>query len=166
MPFPLIVEALDLGDVLFFLFNNISIISTYCKRVIVTTSLTLLMLKTSLIVLVFLASLALVNRRLLVFAIRYVSGKSVSGLSPFGVFLLLFRRLIPLRILWIYFLGAEGWLQQCFYLCINGFLNGFFPKVQFPALSIQLCLNKKFQTFPKVSDQNLFVQSCNRIELL
>ena len=54
------------------------------------TLLTILTPKTSL-VLIFFASLALVSRRLLVFAIRYVSRKSVNRLSPFGVLLFFFH---------------------------------------------------------------------------
>lgn len=90
------VEALDLGDILFFFLDDVSI-STYCKKVVATTFLTLSALRISLVVLIFLASLALVDRKLLVFVTRCVSGRSVSRLSLSGVFLLLFLKLVPLE---------------------------------------------------------------------
>ena len=78
MPLSMIDEAFNLGDIFSFLFDGISI-STCCKRVItMTLSLILLAPRTSLVVLIFLASLILVRKRLLVLATRYVNGRSVS----------------------------------------------------------------------------------------
>ena len=49
-------------------------------------------------VLIYLISLALVVRKLLMLAIKYVSEKNVSRLSLSRVLLLLFRKLVPLGI--------------------------------------------------------------------
>lgn len=61
-----------------------------------------------LVVLVFFASLTLVGRRLLVLATRYISKRNINELSPFGVFSLFFRRLIPLGTLKINLPGFCG----------------------------------------------------------
>lgn len=85
MPLLMAVEALNLGDVLLFLLDDIGV-STCCKRVMVTTLfLSLTAQKTIfLAVLVFISSLALVDRRLLgVLATRYVSKKGVSRFISF-----------------------------------------------------------------------------------
>lgn len=90
------VIALKLGDIFHFFFHNVGL-STYCRRVVVTLFLALLAPKTPLlVVLVLLASLALVDKKLLALAIRYTSGMSVNRLSPSGVFFLLFCGLFPL----------------------------------------------------------------------
>ena len=103
-----IVEILNLGDIFHFFFDNVGV-STCCKKVIATTFLIPLAPKTSLlVVLVFLASLALVGGILLMLAIRYVSKKCVSEFSFSGVFLLLFHELVPSRIPGIDFLGPYG----------------------------------------------------------
>ena len=73
----------------------------------IITLLAFSVLRTSLlVVLVFLASLALVGGRFLVFATIYVSKKGVSGLSPSRVLLLFFGRLVPLEIPEIYLTGT------------------------------------------------------------
>lgn len=83
----MIVEAFDLRDVFPFLLNDIGI-STYCREVMnMTQSLALLALKILLVVLVFFANLALVGRRLLVLANRYISRMSINKFSSFKVFL-------------------------------------------------------------------------------
>ena len=152
MPLFIIVKALKFRNVFSFLLDDVGI--SICCRKFVTTTLSLAFLapKTSLVILVFLASLALVCKRLLILATKYVSRKSVSRLSFSGVFLLLFCKPIPLKTLWIYFLGTGGWLQQRLYLCINGHLNGFFSGVQFWALGIKLCLDKRSKAFLEISD--------------
>lgn len=91
-------EALDLKDDSFIfsvLFNDVCI-CTCCKNIVIATFLTTLLAKTSL-VLVYLACLALVDRRLLVLAIKCASGESVSRFSFFGVFFLLLFKLVPLE---------------------------------------------------------------------
>ena len=82
MSLPMADEALDLGDFFLVFFDGIGV-STCCKRVVATTILSALLVpKTSLlVVLVLLASLALVGRKLLVLAIRCVSNRSFSRLS-------------------------------------------------------------------------------------
>lgn len=90
--------AFDLGNVFLFLLDNISIY-TYFRRVMAVTSLAPLVLKIFLVVLVFFGSLALVNERLLMFAIGYVNGRSVSGLNLFKVFLFLLYGLVLLETL-------------------------------------------------------------------
>ena len=97
-------EALDLRDVFLFFFNDVGV-STYCKKAMVTTFLAPLMLRTSLVILVFLTNLALVGGKLLVFATRYVSKRSVSRLSLSKVFVFLFYRSVLLEILQINLLG-------------------------------------------------------------
>lgn len=96
------IIALDIGDVIFFLLDDISI-STYCKEVIaMTLSLSFTAPKTSLVILILFVSLALVAGRLLrMFFTRYVSKRNINKLILFRVFLLLFCRLIPLKILCI-----------------------------------------------------------------
>ena len=95
MPFPITVEALDLEDVLLFLIDNVDV-STCCKKVMATTRLVLLAPKTSLVILVLLANLEVVGRRLM-HAIRCVSKKIISGFSVSGVLFLFVCRPIPLK---------------------------------------------------------------------
>ena len=106
MSFPVIVVALDLRDVFHFFFDSIGV-SIYCRRVLATTTFSVsLAPRTSLlVVLILLASLALISGRLLMLAIRYVSGRSVSRLSLFKVVLFFFRKLIPSEIPYIYLVG-------------------------------------------------------------
>ena len=63
-----------------------------------------------LVVLVFLASLALVGKRLLVLVTRYVSGRSISRFSPSRVLLLFFHKPVPLETPRIDLPGPCGWL--------------------------------------------------------
>ena len=56
--------------------------------------------------------------------------------------------------------------SNAFAFYIDTFLNNFVSKVQILILGIQLYLNKWSQAFSEVSNQNLFVQSCNWVELL
>lgn len=84
------VVKLDLIDVFPFFLDNIGV-SNYCKGVIATTLfLSSTVPKTIfLLVLVFFAGLALVNRRLLeIFTIKYISGKGVNRFIPSRVLLL------------------------------------------------------------------------------
>lgn len=104
------IKTLDLGDIFHFLFNGIGI-NICCGKVVSITFLALLATKTSLLViLVFFAPLALVNRRLLVFATRYVNERNVNKLSSFENSLFIFCRLILLEIPEIDFPGSCGWL--------------------------------------------------------
>ena len=97
-----IVEALNLRNISHFLFDGIGV-SIHCKKIMLTLSLTPSTLKISLlVVLVFLASLALVGRKLLVLATRYISRRSISERNPSGVLVLLFCRPIPSRTPQIY----------------------------------------------------------------
>lgn len=98
MPLLMTVKAFNLGDIFPFLFDNVSVSICY-KEVMAITSLALLMPRTSLVVLVLLASLALVGRRLLVLTTRYISGRNVSELSPSKAFLLLFCKPVLLETL-------------------------------------------------------------------
>ena len=91
----IIVEALDLGDIFYLLFDGVDI-SIHYKRVVAITSSTPLASKISLI-LIFFARLALIGQRLLVLIIRYISGRSISGLSLSGIFLLFLYLPIPLE---------------------------------------------------------------------
>lgn len=93
MPLSIAEVALDLEDVLSFVFDDISV-CTRGRGVMTITFLAILVPKTFFVVLVFLASLALVDGRLLVLAIRYISRKSVRRLNLSEVFLLLFLRLV------------------------------------------------------------------------
>lgn len=104
MPLLMAEVALNLGDVFYVFFDDIGI-CTYCKKVVTTTSLATLMLKTSL-ALVLLASLALMGE----LPTRYVRIGKISRFSPFGVFFLFFCRLIPLGILSVNLTGIAGWL--------------------------------------------------------
>lgn len=92
----MVVKVLDLEDVFSFFFNDINI-DTYYRKVIAITPLALSTPKTFLMVLVFLASLALISGRLLVFATNYVINKNVNRLSLFGVLLFFLCRLISLK---------------------------------------------------------------------
>lgn len=84
--------ALDFKAV-FHVFLDYVGICICCRGVITVIFLAFLVPKTSLLVfLVFFASLALVSGRLLVFFTKYISRKSVSGLSSFKVLLLFFLR--------------------------------------------------------------------------
>ena len=87
IPLLIIVEILDLEDLFAFLLNDVGV-STYCKRVMATNLLTSLVPRTSVVVLVFLASLVLVSKKLLMLTTRYVSKRSVSELRFFRVFFL------------------------------------------------------------------------------
>ena len=100
MPLFFAVEGLDLGDVFFFRLDDIGI-DIYCKEVMATTLFSPPTVpRTSLVVLVFFASLALVDGRLLeVLATKYVSRKSVNRPISSRVPLLFFCRLILLKTL-------------------------------------------------------------------
>lgn len=101
MPLAMTVEALDLRDVFLFFLDNIGI-STYYKEIMaMTLSLVFLAPRISLVVLVFLAILTLISRRLLMLVTKFVNKKSVSGLSHYKVVPLLFCQLVPLEILLI-----------------------------------------------------------------
>lgn len=77
----MIIKARDLEDVFLFLFDDISI-STRYKRVMATTlPLPSTVPNTSLVVLVFFISLALVGGRLLgMLATKYINKNSINGL--------------------------------------------------------------------------------------
>lgn len=99
MPLFVIVEVFNLVDVFLFFFDDVSV-STYYRRVIATTLfLALSVPRTSLVVLDFLAILALIGGRLLMLATRYVTERSVSALSSFEVFFFLFHGLLSLKTL-------------------------------------------------------------------
>ena len=96
MSLPVAIVAFNLEDIFHFLLDNIEIRIRYREIGATTTPAALFMSKISLlVVLVFLASLALVDGRLLVPTTRYVSKKKISGLSLSRVFFLLFCRLVP-----------------------------------------------------------------------
>lgn len=107
------VEALDLGNIFHFFFDGVGVsthgVSIRCRRVVAITSLVILAPKTSL-VLVFLATVALVGRRLLVLATRRISKRDVSRLNLFKVFFLLLGGLIPLKTPEVNLLGLCRWL--------------------------------------------------------
>ena len=109
MSLPVTIEALDLKDILEFLLDGIDYvgINTHYRGVVATTFSTTLISRTSL-VLVFFASLVLVGRRLLVFATKCVNRRGVNRFSPSKVFLLLFCRSIPLKILSVNLTGTGG----------------------------------------------------------
>ena len=96
MLFSMTVEILDLRDIFPFFLDDVGV-STHCKRVMAITPSISLTSKTSLVVLFLFASLALVDRRLLVLATKYISGKSVSGLNLSKVFLFFFCEPVSLR---------------------------------------------------------------------
>lgn len=100
MPFSITIETFNLKNIFFIFLDGIGI-SINCKKAMVTTFLTPLTPKKFLVILVFLASLALMGKRLLVFATKYISRRSVSGLNSFGVFSVFFYGFVPLRILQI-----------------------------------------------------------------
>lgn len=108
MPLLIAIEILDLGDIFPYFLNDISINTCYSRVMAPTLSLFFTILKTtSLIVFILFASLALVDVRLLrVLTTKYISGQGVSGFIPFRVFLHLFCRPLPLKILGVIFLGA------------------------------------------------------------
>ena len=79
---PMADEALNLEDVFLVFpvfFNNVGI-CTYCRKVGVAILLAILA-PTIFLILIFFACLALMDRRLLLLATKYVSGGSVSGLT-------------------------------------------------------------------------------------
>lgn len=129
MLFLFVVEILDFRDVFPFFFDNVGV-STHCRRIMATTLfLPLMVLRTSLMVLIFFISLALVGRRLLgVLVTRYVSGRSVNRLISFRVFFFFFCRLIP----WRYFESIlrvfEGGCSNTFAFILTTFLMVFFQK--------------------------------------
>lgn len=74
--------ALDLEDVFLFFLDDIGV-CIYCKQVMAKTLFPApTMRKISLVVLVLFARLVQKDRRLWVLATRYISGRSVGGLSP------------------------------------------------------------------------------------
>lgn len=87
--------ALNLEDVFLFFFDNVGVCTCY-RRVLATTLLALLVPKTSLVVLVFFASLALMGGRLLVLAIAERVSVDLVFLKFFSSF---FVGLFP----WVYF---------------------------------------------------------------
>ena len=101
----LTIIILDLKDIFHFFYDSTGV-NTRCRRVVATTTLLApSALKTSLlVVLVLLAVLALVGRRL--FAIRCVSGRGVSKLSPFRVFFLFLGGPVLLRTPGIHLAGT------------------------------------------------------------
>ena len=99
IPFLMTVKASNLRDVFLFFFDDINI-STRCSQVMaITLFLSSSTPRNSLVVLVLFVSLALIDKRLWLFATRYISDKNVNWISLAGVFLLLFCRPVPLRIL-------------------------------------------------------------------
>ena len=79
----MIGKVLNLGDVFLVFLDSIGVSTEYRKVVATITPSVPLALKISLlVVLVLFASLALVGGKLLVLVIRYISRRSVSGLSP------------------------------------------------------------------------------------
>ena len=164
-----IVVVLDLGDIFHFFLDNAGV-NTHYRGVVVTilSPSAPSVSKTSLlVVLVFLrvGERSLLSGRWLL-PTRCVSRSRVGGLIFFGVFLLFLCRLILLETLWVHIADAKKWLEYHFCLCIDGFLNGPFSGVQFPALGIQLGPNKSFQAFPEVLDYNLFIWSGSGVKLL
>ena len=101
------------------------------------------------------------------FPTRCVSRGGVGRLIFSGVllFLLLFCRPTPLVVLWVHIAGGGGWLEHRFCLCINGFLDGLFPRGQVPASDVHLGPDRRSQAFQEVSDHHLLVWSCSEIKL-
>ena len=165
MSFLIVGETFDLGDDSFIFHDGISV-STCCRRLMVTTTSSAILASKTFLILVFLARLALVGKRLSIFTPRCVSRGSISGLSLFGVFLLLLHGPLSLRVSWVYFTDARRWLEYRFYLYIDGFLNSLFPGVQFPASGIQLGPDRKSQAFSKVLNHNHLIRSCCGVRLL
>lgn len=92
-------KALNLEDIFLVslvLLNDVGV-CIYCKKVFIATFLAILAPRTF-FVLVFLTRLALVDGRLLVLTIKYVSGGSVNKLNPSGVLFLLFCKSVFLGI--------------------------------------------------------------------
>ena len=110
MAFLFIVEALDMGDIFFFLLG--SKIDICCKWVL-ASSLSSSMPRTSMVFMVFfqVGGESLVSRiRKWLFFISCVSRGGVGGLILFGVFLLFFCGPDLSETSWIYFAGISKWL--------------------------------------------------------
>ena len=167
MSLPVTVVALDLREI-FLLFLDDGIIDTCCRRVMSTTlSLsTPLVPRTSLlVVLVLLGRRSLLSGRRL-FSTRRISRRGVGGhIFSSRVFFFLPGRPVSLETPWVHVVNTEGGLQQRLCLCIDAFLNGLFPGVLIPTLSVQLGLDGRPQAFPVVPDHGLFVQSGTGIKL-
>ena len=166
MFFPMAVIALDLGNVLLFLFGNN--IDTRSRRVgVMTLSLSSTAPGTLLVLLVILwvGGGGLLGSRLL-FPTRYVSRGEVSGLIHSRVLFLFFRGLVPSRISWVHISGAGRWLKHHLCLCIDGFFHGLFSGVQVSASGIYSAPDGRSQAFQKALDHDLLVWSCSGIKLL
>lgn len=100
------MKTFDVKDIFFFFLKNN--INTYYRGVIaMTLFLSPLIMKTFLVVLVFFASLALIDRRLLgLLSTKYINRGDISGFHLSGVLILLFCRSIPLKTLDVNFLDT------------------------------------------------------------
>ena len=154
------VVTLDLEDIFHFFLNGAGI-NTSCKGVVTTTlsPLALLTLRTFLLVILVLFWVgggSLLSKKWLLLT-KCVSRGRVSRLILSKVFLLLLYGPVPSGASWVHIAGAGRWLEHYVYFCIDGFLNNLFPRVQFPALDIQLGPNARSKAFPEISDHNLLV---------
>lgn len=85
-------KAFDLRDVSLDFHDGVGV-SIYFRKIVATTTFSILVLKISL-VLVFFTCLALVSAELLMLTTSYFSRGTISGLSSFGVLLFFFCGLI------------------------------------------------------------------------
>ena len=148
------VEAINLGEVCFFLFQGD--VDACCRWVLASSPS---MPRASAVVLLWVGRGSLLSGRWL-FPTRCVSKDGVGGfIFSTGVFFLPFSGPILPGTLWVHVAGAGKGLQQCLCLCIDGFLDGLFLRVEVPVLGIQLGLDKRPQAFPEVSDYDFLVWS-------
>lgn len=94
MTFPVTIEVINLEDIFHSFFYGIGI-SIHYKKVLTTISLAPLVLRISLMVLVLLASLALVGEKLPMLITKYVSGRNINRFGFSEVLLLFFVVLFP-----------------------------------------------------------------------
>ena len=140
MSFLVTVVVFDLGEILFFLLDGGGI-NTHYRRVMATTlsSLAPSAPKTSLLLVLVLFQVgggSLLSGRGLFSTKRVSKGRVGRLILSIGVLVFLFSGPIPLETPWVHVANTRGRLQQRFCFCIDGFLNGLFPKVLVPISSV------------------------------
>ena len=151
MSLPVIVVALDLGNIFHFILSNTGV-DTRCRGVVIVALFLSApsALRTSLLVVLVLfwvGGRSLLSRKEL-FSTRRISRGGVGRpILSTGVFLLLHNGPVPFGTPQVHVVSIGRGLEHCLCLCIDGFFHGLFLRVQVTDLGIQLGPDRRFQAF-------------------